>query len=626
MALIGKIVAMTGTGLLISNNGNSRDLRVGDNIQSADTIKTLKGVEVDMELVNGRVIHIGAEQLVAFDDAIVDVFVPDASDSAIDTATIDTVIQAIEEGRDINDVLEATAAGVGSASSYGFGFVDLLRINDDLNNFRFVFDSSSTGRIEAVPAVAIAEGNTAENAVAATPTSLVSLSATPNVTEGGSIVYTATLSNPVHTSPIDVTLSNGLVITILVGSASGSLSVLAPADDVYLDASSVSVSINQASGGNIILNINPASAVTIVDDTIDTTTVTLSSLTNGNAITEGGSIVYTASTTSPVTGSALVVTLSNGTTITIPVGASSADSAPVAVRSDDEFINGTDNLSVSITGTSGGNFEAITTTGTVNNTVVDDADPVTVYITGNTSVTEGQSANYQIILDDSKEHTSPVVVTLAYSGTAVNGVDFSGTTTVTILAGDDTGFLNIATIDDALSEGLESFTITIVSAVGGNYENLVISPTQGAITTSIVDNDPIPTISKIEPGAIGPGDDAVDEGINLVYSVSVAGISVSPTSFAFTLGGGSATAGSDYTSSPVFSAGVTDNGDGTITLAPGVTSFTVTVPTLTDSLAGEPIETVPLTIGGVTGTGGIIDTTGTPTISTVEAGNPGTAD
>ncbi|MDD2834151.1 MAG: Calx-beta domain-containing protein, partial [Methylotenera sp.] len=315
-----------------------------------------------------------------------------------------------------------------------------------------------------------------------------------------------------------------------------------------------------------------------------------------------------------------------GQTITIPVGSSSADSAAFNVRSDDEFINGTDNLSVTITGTTGANYEAVTTTGTVTNTVIDDADPTIVFIEGVASVVEGAPANYTVSLLDAKEHTTDVIVTLAYSGTAINGVDFNGTTTVTILAGNDTGFLNISTIDDVLAEGVESFTITIVSAVGGNYENLVISPTQGSITTSIIDNDPIPTISHIEPGAIGPGDDAVDEGVNLVYSVSVAGVSVNPTSFAFTLGGGSATAGSDYTSSPVFSAGVTDNGDGTITLAPGVTSFTVTVPTLTDSVAGEPIETVPLTIGGVTGTGGIIDTTGTPTINTVEPGTPGIAD
>ncbi|MDD2932604.1 MAG: retention module-containing protein, partial [Methylotenera sp.] len=561
MALIGKIVAITGNALLISNNGDQRELRLGDSIQTADTIKTLAGVEVELELANGRIVHIGAEQLVAFADELGDVFVPEASDSAIDVATIDTVIKAIEEGKDINEVLEDTAAGVGGTSnSYGFGFVDLLRINDDLNNFRFVFDSSTTGRLEAEPAVAVAETNTAEGVtVVATPTSLVSLSATPNVAEGGSIVYTVTLSNPVHTSPVDITLSNGLVISIPVGSATGSLSLAAPTDDVYLDASSISVSVTDAIGGDIALNINPASAVTVIDDTIDVTTVTLSSAAAGTAITEGGSIVYTASVNAPVTGSPLVITLSNSVTITIPVNASSADSASVAVRADDEFINGTDNLSVSILSTTGGNYEAIATTGTVTNTVVDDADPTIVSIAGVSSVTEGGDANYAITLLDAKEHTTDVVVTLAYSGTAINGVDFNGTTTVTILAGDDTGSLNISTIDDVLAEGVESFTITIVSAIGGGYENLVISPTQGSITTSILDNDPIPTISHIEPGAIGPGDDAVNEGVNLVYRVSVAGVSVNPTSFAFTLGGGTATVGTDYSNTPVFSNGVTYN-------------------------------------------------------------------
>ncbi|MDP3943482.1 MAG: retention module-containing protein, partial [Methylotenera sp.] len=312
MALIGKIVAITGNALLISNNGDQRDLRLGDNIQTADTIKTPAGVEVQLELANGRIVHIGAEQLVAFADELGDVFVPEASDSAIDVATIDTVIKAIEEGKDINEVLEDTAAGVGgSSNSYGFGFVDLLRINDDLNSFRFVFDSSTSSRIEGAPAVALAETNTAEGVVVtATPTSLVSLSATPSVVEGGSIVYTVTLSNPVHTSPIDVTLSNGLIISIPVGSATGSLSVAAPTDDVYLDTSSISESITDVSGGNIILNINPASVATIVDDTIDTTTVTLTA--SAASVVEGGSLVYTATVGAAVTGSPLVISLNNG--------------------------------------------------------------------------------------------------------------------------------------------------------------------------------------------------------------------------------------------------------------------------------------------------------------------------
>ncbi|MDO8340780.1 MAG: VCBS domain-containing protein, partial [Candidatus Woesebacteria bacterium] len=50
----------------------------------------------------------------------------------------------------------------------------------------------------------------------------------------------------------------------------------------------------------------------------------------------------------------------------------------------------------------------------------------------------------------------------------------------------------------------------------------------------------------------------------------------------------------------------TDNGDGTITVAAGVTSFNVTIPTSPDS-TDEADETLTLTVGGTAGTGTIID-------------------
>ncbi|HEY9277493.1 MAG TPA: retention module-containing protein, partial [Methylotenera sp.] len=149
MALIGRVVGMTGTASLILGNGDKRDLQLGDSIQTGDTIQTPRGVEVDLQLANGRVIHISAEQLVAFTEDLADVFVPNGLDSSIDLATIDTVIKAIEDGKDINAVLEETAAGLaGQSNAYGFGFVDLLRINAELSGSRFVFDSNVAGAQE----------------------------------------------------------------------------------------------------------------------------------------------------------------------------------------------------------------------------------------------------------------------------------------------------------------------------------------------------------------------------------------------------------------------------------------------------------------------------------------------
>ncbi|WDR36133.1 hypothetical protein NN484_27220, partial [Pseudomonas serboccidentalis] len=104
-------------------------------------------------------------------------------------------------------------------------------------------------------------------------TTNLSLSATGTVAEGGSIVYTATLTNPAGT-PVTVTLSNGAVITIEAGKTSGTVTVPAPADDVYKDAGKVEATISTATGGNFE-NLVPSTvpAVTNVTDTIDTTTV-----------------------------------------------------------------------------------------------------------------------------------------------------------------------------------------------------------------------------------------------------------------------------------------------------------------------------------------------------------------
>ena len=80
-------------------------------------------------------------------------------------------------------------------------------------------------------------------------TTTVSLTASPTVAEGGSITYTASL-NAVAQSPVTVALSNGATITVAAGASSGSVSVSAPSDDVYVDAGSVSATITSASGGN----------------------------------------------------------------------------------------------------------------------------------------------------------------------------------------------------------------------------------------------------------------------------------------------------------------------------------------------------------------------------------------
>jgi large repetitive protein len=98
MALIGKVVAITGTAYLRSPNGVQRELALGDAVETGDTIVTAGGAQVDLELVTGRPMHIGANHTVTFNEELSSVFVPNSLDSTLDPATIATVIKAIEEG------------------------------------------------------------------------------------------------------------------------------------------------------------------------------------------------------------------------------------------------------------------------------------------------------------------------------------------------------------------------------------------------------------------------------------------------------------------------------------------------------------------------------------------------
>ncbi|PJG59377.1 retention module-containing protein, partial [Aeromonas cavernicola] len=311
----------------------------------------------------------------------------------------------------------------------------------------------------------------------------VTLIAPTEVNEGGTITYSAVVNNPPQ-SDLVLTLSNGATLTILAGQLSGSVTIDAPSDDVYRDDSSLTVEIVTSQGGNYEqLNIGN-SVTTTITDTLDTTTVTLSSTTNGQTVVEGGSIIYTASVSSPVTGSPLVITLTDGTRITIPVGSSSANSEPVPVRGDDAYRQGDTAVSVNIDDARGGNYEKIAINGTVSHTVVDDNDAPTLTLSGSKEVVEGQSATYTLTISEAPKTDMTVRVVIGHKTTDSGDVEAQELTLV-IKAGQNSVTFPVQTLDDQLTERPEQYTVTVVGTVGGGYER---APTLPSITTTIVDD------------------------------------------------------------------------------------------------------------------------------------------
>ena len=332
-----------------------------------------------------------------------------------------------------------------------------------------------------------------------------------NVSEGDpSFTYGATVNNAVDPTGSDlvVTLSNGVEITIAAGATSGTSATQAiQGDDVHLDSASFDVSISGTSGGNYE-DLNTADTATVtISDTIDTTTVTLGDVN----VSEGDpSFTYGATVNNAVdpTGSDLVVTLSNGVEITIAAGATSGTSATQAIQGDDVHLDSA-SFDVSISGTSGGNYEDLNTADTATVTISDTIDTTTVTL-GDVNVSEGDpSFTYGATVNNAVDPTgSDLVVTLS------NGVEItiaagatSGTSATQAIQGDDVH------LDSA------SFDVSISGTSGGNYEDLNTADTATVTISDTIDTTTV-TLGDVN---VSEGDPSFTYGATVNNAVDPTG-------------------------------------------------------------------------------------------------------
>lgn len=422
-------------------------------------------------------------------------------------------------------------------------------------------------------------------------------------------------SGPTDTATAGADYSAGsYTVEIPAGQTSASFTVATAQDDIVESAETFSAVISSATNPNgpVAINVTPASA-TIIDAT-DTPTVVLSANNNGQ-VDEGSPAGFTV-TLSNLSKFDTVVTLntSNGSAtagsdysggpinVTIPAGQKSA-TFNVATINDDIF-EGNETFSLAIGNASSGgtpiNFSAVAVTETIN----DNADKPTVSIDAG-SAAEGSPVLFTVALSNPATVTTSVIVNVASltGNTATAGSDYSGgNVTVTIPAGDTSATFNVATVNDTVFEGNETFSGTITSATAGTAALTV--PTQGASATATITDaadTPTVTLSKLH-------NSQGREGSDVSFVVNVDKISSRDTVVVvtiFTASSNTATAGVDYVA-----------GTYTVTILAGSKTATVVVPTLIDNLV-EGDETFSARITSATNANGVVNFSAASVIGTI---------
>jgi len=225
-------------------------------------------------------------------------------------------------------------------------------------------------------------------------------------------------------------------------------------------------------------------------------------------------------------------------------------------------------------------------------------DPLTIFINDATiqEANDAIYASFTVWLSPPTNQT--VVVSYATAnGTALAGVDYaSASGSLLFSSGITTQTLQVVIYGDLTNEAAKNFLVNLSSPVNGT-----IADGQGVCT--ITDNDPLPVLTVSSSSTM----EGHTGSTNLVFQVSLTGLTERTATVNYATTDGTATVGGDYVAT-----------NGSLAFPPGTTNLPVSVKVLGDRLV-ESNEVFGLTLSGAVnasvvnvGTGTILNDDGLP--------------
>ncbi|EOX4792077.1 Calx-beta domain-containing protein, partial [Vibrio alginolyticus] len=316
------------------------------------------------------------------------------------------------------------------------------------------------------------------------------------------------------------------------------------------------------------------------------------------------------------------VTVPNDGVVTVPAGQTEFDVRIAAI--DDAVYEGPEDFSVTVTG-----IGAVQGSDTGTATIVDDGtgpgpdpddDRPSVTISDAGTINEGETANFKVTLSNASESTVQVELGLNLGDTKVGDLGTLEYNTgsgwvavpndgvVTVPAGQTEFDVRIASIDDAVYEGPEDFSVTVtgIAAVQGSDTG----------TATIVDDGtgPGPDPDDDRPSVTISDAGTINEGETANFKVTLSNASESTVQVELGLNLGDTETGDLGTLEYNTGSGwVTVPNDGVVTVPAGQTEFDVRIASIDDAVYEGP-EDFSVTVTGIgavqgsdTGTATIVD-------------------
>ncbi|MBL8828954.1 MAG: peptidylprolyl isomerase, partial [Planctomycetaceae bacterium] len=384
-------------------------------------------------------------------------------------------------------------------------------------------------------------------------------------------------------SPSDFEFSPaGTTISIPAGSTIAQVTLNALNDNLMEPTETVVLSLGQLSVGTA-----NATASSVSVNVIDNDPLGVSITTSTTTVAENGGPVTVVATLSEVSNDEVIVTISLGgsatasdyslsaTTISIPAGqlTGSVNLTPT----DDTLSEGTENVVVSFASATGG-FVAKQGGESASLTITDnEATPQISVSSSGTSLSE-TGGTVTIVARSNIVSANDIIVPISFAGTATIGSDYSASSTsIRIAAGQTSGSITVAPINDTLAEADETITLSVGTITNGTQSGSFAS------TISLTSDDTTTVSMSISQTTIA------ENGGATTVSATLDSVAVQTVTIPIKLTSGTAIVGTDVSASSA-----------SIVIAAGQSTGSVVIRGIDDNLF-EANETFTVTLGTIAG-------------------------